>query len=124
MNKQLNSAIVSGLMRHGLTQESANDIARRALAGQSEEWDRISARCMGGNIARVYLFVTRFSKLRLRTFVYAPGEVDNSEIIAGMLGQPMKTWHAVDAEPQKPKAHPVSMFDITTEVCAAIQQAK
>lgn len=120
MKAQLNQAIVQGLLQHGLSKRMAETIAHRAAGSQLQEWQKVITRCKNGEVTRLYLFVTHFSELRFRTFIYAPGEVDNSKVIAAMLGTRAESgWVGGSATPSRQQAFPVSMFDIAREFCAA-----
>jgi hypothetical protein len=87
MNNELNLAIQAGLVRCGLAKAAAEITARRTLAEQPDEWKRIADRCKRGEISKVYLFTVPISESQPRTFVYAPGKVDNSAHLKVMLSQ-------------------------------------
>jgi hypothetical protein len=126
MNKELNHAILTGLMRYGLVKNIAETMAIRTLAEQPDEWKRIAGRCKRGEVSKVHLFVVHLSESQWRTFVYAPGKIDNSEHVKAMLSQGPDTGSGPnephDAEPTF-GYHRVASFDIGREVCAAVQVA-
>jgi hypothetical protein len=96
-------------------------IASQMVAFQPDEWARILNRVERGEVYRLYVFVTHY-RSGFGTFVYAPGDTDNTAEVLAMLGAPAKSgWIGVPESETVRHRCAVSMFDIGPEVCAAVQ---
>ena len=82
-----------------------------------------------GELNKLYFLVVRFPKGQFDTFIYAPAETDNIEVLKTYLSTKMTSGAKdPDCKPeewdsQEPGAYPVDCYEIAGEVNRAAKEA-